>query len=49
VRGKTADAKSWADQAITKASEAWQANNAIQTTAKHIKDLANAILNQLPA
>lgn len=46
---KTADAKSWADQSIAKATEAWQANNAIQPMAKHVKDLANGILAQLPA
>jgi hypothetical protein len=49
VGNKAADAKSWANQAITKATEGWQANNAVQPIAKHIKDLANAILAQLPA
>jgi hypothetical protein len=41
-------ARSWADQAITKATEAWEANNEIQGIAKHIKDRANEIIKQIP-
>lgn len=40
-------AKDWAEQAIAKATEAWQVNNEIQPIAKHIKDRANEILNQI--
>jgi hypothetical protein len=46
---KNDEAKSWANQAITKATEAWQVNNGLQTIAKHVKDLANGLLAQLPA
>lgn len=49
VEKKHEDAKSWANQALTKANEAWEANNDIQPMAKHVKDLANSILTQLPA
>ena len=41
-------AKSWAEQAIAKATEAWEANNDIQPIAKHIKDRANEIISQIP-
>lgn len=41
-------AKSWSEQAIAKATEAWEANNDIQAIAKHIKDRANEIINQIP-
>ncbi len=40
--------RSWADQATAKATEAWEADNDIQSIAKHIKDLAAEILRQLP-
>jgi hypothetical protein len=40
-------ATDWANQAITKATEAWAANNDLQSLAKHIKDRANEILTQL--
>ncbi len=43
-----AGAKNWAEQAITKATEAWDVNHDIQPIARHIKDRANEILNQLP-
>ncbi len=49
VAKNTADATTWANQAIAKATEAWQANNAIQPIAKHVKDSANEILTQLSA
>lgn len=41
------NAKSWADQAIVKATEAWEVNHDIQPIAKHIKDRANEILTQI--
>ncbi|MBU0667650.1 S-layer homology domain-containing protein [Patescibacteria group bacterium] len=47
VQKKTEDAKSWADQAIAKATEAWEANNEVQSIARHIKDRANEIIAQL--
>jgi len=40
--------KSWADQAIAKATEAWEANNDIQAIAKHVKDRAAEIIAQIP-
>ena len=43
------EARDWANQAIAKATEAWEVNNAIQPIAKHIKDRANEIIDQLPA
>jgi len=44
---KTAEAADWANQAIAKATEAWEANNDLQTISRHIKDRANEILSQL--
>lgn len=43
------EAKDWADQAIAKATEAWEVNNEIQPLARHIKDKANEIISQIPA
>lgn len=40
-------ATDWANQAIAKATEAWEANNELQPVCKHIKDRANEILAQL--
>jgi hypothetical protein len=40
-------ATSWANEAISKATEAWQADNTVQPYAKHIKDRANEILTQI--
>lgn|GEM_PF-872531 len=40
-------ATSWAQQAIAKASDAWNVNHDIQPIAKHIKDRANEILAQV--
>jgi hypothetical protein len=48
LRQDVTGSRSWADQAIQKATEAWEANNNIQLIAKHIKDLANEIISQLP-
>ena len=47
--GKTAEANQYAQQAIDKATEAWNANNEIQPIAKHIKDGANEIISGLKA
>lgn len=43
------EAKEWADKAIAKADEAWEANNETQPLARHIKDKANEIISQIPA
>ena len=40
-------ATEWANKAIAKAGEAWEANNATQPIAKHIKDRAREILAQV--
>jgi hypothetical protein len=40
-------AKDWANQAIAKATEAWEANNELQTICRHVKDRANEILTQV--
>lgn len=40
-------ATEWANKAIVKANEAWEANNATQPIAKHIKDRAREILAQV--
>lgn len=37
----------WANKAISKATEAWEANNATQPIARHIKDRAREILAQV--
>lgn len=47
VEGKNTEATDWANQAIAKATEAWEVNNALQPTAKDIKNEANKILVQL--
>ncbi len=44
-----AEAQEWADKAIAKATEAWEANNETQELARHIKDKANEIISQIPA
>lgn len=49
IQKKNDEARDWANQAITKATEAWEANNALQEIAKHIKDRANEIIAQLDA
>jgi len=40
--------KNWADQAVAKATEAWEVNHDIQAIAKHIKDRAAEIVAQYP-
>ena len=40
-------AAEWANKSIHKATEAWEANNATQPIAKHIKDRAREILTQV--
>ena len=47
VQGDNEEAANWANQAIDKATEAWEANNATQPIAKHIKDRAREILAQV--
>jgi hypothetical protein len=47
IQGKNDEAASWANQAIDKATEAWEANNATQPIAKHIKDRARDVLAQV--
>ena len=40
-------AAEYANKAIDKAGEAWEANNATQPIARHIKDRAREILSQI--
>jgi S-layer homology domain len=47
IQKNNTEAATVANQAIDKATEAWQANNATQPIAKHIKDRANEILAQV--
>jgi len=47
VQKKNTESADWANQAIDKATEAWEANNATQPIAKHIKDRAREILAQV--
>lgn len=49
LQNKYTEAADWANQAIAKATEAWEVNNALQPVAKRIKDRANEILTQLGA
>lgn len=47
LQKRSDEAKLLANNAITKATEAWEANNDLQPIARHIKDLANQILSKL--
>ncbi len=47
IQGDNVGAIDWANQAIDKATEAWEANNATQPIAAHIKDRARGVLAQL--
>lgn len=47
IQKNTQGATDWANQAIAKATEAWDVNNDLQPLAKHIKDSANQILDQV--
>jgi len=47
IQKKNTESADWANQAIDKATEAWEANNATQPIAKHIKDRAREILAQV--
>ncbi len=47
IQKKNTEAADMANQAIDKATEAWEANNATQPIAKHIKDRAREILAQV--
>jgi len=49
IQQKYPEARDWANQAIAKATEAWEVNNDTQKIARHIKDRANEINSQLPA
>lgn len=40
-------ARDWADQAVAKATEAWEVNNSLQPIAKHIKDRAGEVVAQI--
>lgn len=48
LQKKYDEAYQWGQQAISKATEAWEANHDIQAIAKHIKDRAHEIIAQLP-
>jgi hypothetical protein len=41
-------AEDWANQAINKATEAWEVNHDVQEIAAHIKEKANEVLEQIP-
>jgi len=47
VQQKNTESADWANQAIDKATEAWEVNSATQLIAKHIKDRARQILVQV--
>ncbi len=47
IKKKNDDAAKLANDSIDKATEAWEANNATQPIAKHIKDRAREILKQV--
>ena len=47
IQQKNAESAEWANAAIHKATEAWEANNATQPIAAHIKDRAREILAQV--
>jgi len=47
IQGDNVGAADWANQAIDKATEAWEANNATQPIAAHIKDRAREVLAQV--
>ncbi len=47
LQKKNSEAIDWANQAISKATEAWETNNDLQPLARHIKDNANKILSQM--
>ena len=47
IQKKNTEAADFANQAIAKATEAWEANNATQPIARHIKDRAREILAQV--
>lgn len=49
IQKQSDQATEWANQAITKATEAWNADNALQEIARHVKDRANEILAQIKA
>ncbi len=49
LQGNYDESKDWADQCINKATEAWEANNETQPIARHIKDRAREILDQIEA
>lgn len=47
IQKKNAESADFANQAIDKATEAWESNNATQPIARHIKDRAREILAQV--
>lgn len=47
VQKENEQSAEWANKAIDKATEAWEANNATQPIARHIKDRAREILAQV--
>lgn len=49
IQKRNDEAKDWANQAIAKATEAWESNNDLQEVAKHIKSRANEIITQIDA
>jgi hypothetical protein len=49
LQDESAGATEWANQAIAKATEAWEANNDLQPICRHVKDRANEIITQVAA
>lgn len=49
LQKKSIEAIDWSNQAIAKATEAWEVNNDLQPLARHIKDNANQIIVQMQA
>lgn len=47
IQGKNTESAEWANNAIDKATEAWESNNATQPIAAHIKSRAREILAQV--
>jgi len=47
VKGDSEKSAEWANAAIQKASEAWEANHSTEEVAKHIKEMARQILTQV--
>lgn len=47
LQDEAVGATEWANQAIAKATEAWEANSELQPICRHVKDRANEIIGQV--